>query len=217
MKHALDVALVLLILSNLSLLGSSRISACIRLSAFQGFLLGLVTLLMQEDGIPIHVLVMALATMGLKGVVFPRLLSFALREAEVRREVEPFIGFTTYMIAGTLALGVSQWLGSRLPLPAPLVSPMVVPVALFTILCGLILILSRKKALTLVLGYLVLENGIYTFGVALALKEPMVVELGVLLDVFAAVFVMGIVVFHINREFDSLDTDRLAALGDWKR
>ncbi len=216
MKDALDVALVVLILTDLALLGSSRIGACIRFSAFQGILLGFVTLAVQQGGLSVHAVVMALATVALKGVVFPKLLSFALREAEVRREVEPFIGFTTSIVVGTLALAASLWLGSRLPLPAPVVSPMVVPVALFTILCGLLLILSRKKALSQVLGYLVLENGIYTFGVALALKEPMIVELGVLLDVFAAVFVMGITMFQINREFDSLDTDRLSSLGDWR-
>jgi hydrogenase-4 component E len=88
----------------------------------------------------------------------------------------------------------------------------VVPVALSTIFTGLFLILSRRKALTQVLGYIVLENGIYIFGVALALKEPVVVELGVLLDVFVAVFIMGITVFQISREFDHTDTDRLDSL-----
>jgi hydrogenase-4 component E len=213
-KDILDIALVVLVLTNLLLLGSSRIGACIRLSAVQGVLLSLVTIAVQAEALSVHAVIMALATLGLKGVAFPRLLSLAMREAEIRREVEPIIGFTASIVLGTLAFVFSLWLGSRLPLPAPVVSPLVVPVALFTILCGLLLILSRKKALSQVLGYLVLENGIYIFGVALALKEPIVVEMGVLLDVFAAVFVMGITVFHINREFESQDIDRLSSLGD---
>jgi hydrogenase-4 component E len=90
-----------------------------------------------------------------------------------------------------------------------------VPVALFTSLAGLFLIVSRKKALTQVLGYLVLENGIYAFGVGVVQGTPMLVELGVLLDVFVAVFVMGITIFHINRQFDHIDTDQLATLKDW--
>jgi hydrogenase-4 component E len=94
------------------------------------------------------------------------------------------------------------------------VSPLIVPVALFTSLIGLFVIISRKKALTQVLGYLVLENGIYAFGVGLVHNAPLVVELGVLLDVFVAVFVMGIAIFHINRQFDHIDTDRMVLLKD---
>ena len=79
-------------------------------------------------------------------------------------------------------------------------------------LVGLFLIIGRKKALSQVLGYLVFENGIYAFGVGVAYEAPLLVELGVLLDVFVAVFVMGIAIFHIRREFDSIDTTRLETL-----
>ena len=60
-----------------------------------------------------------------------------------------------------------------------------------------------------------LENGVYLFGIGVVRGTPMLVELGVLLDVFVAVFVMGIAIFHINREFDHIDTDRLTVLRDW--
>lgn len=73
---------------------------------------------------------------------------------------------------------------------------------------------SRRKALTQVLGYLALENGVYAFGAAVALRLPALVELGILLDVFVGVFVMGIAMFHISREFDHIDTDKLQALPD---
>jgi len=60
----------------------------------------------------------------------------------------------------------------------------------------------------------VVENGVFVFGVLLTDFMPVMVEAGVLLDLFAAVFVMGIVMFHINREFSSLDTRRLSSLRD---
>ena len=66
-----------------------------------------------------------------------------------------------------------------------------------------------------VLGYLVMENGIYLFGIAVMSTMPLAIELGLLLDLFVAVFVMGIVIFHINREFDSMDTEKLCELKDW--
>jgi hydrogenase-4 component E len=65
-----------------------------------------------------------------------------------------------------------------------------------------------------VLGFLLLENGVFVFGLLLSGFMPLMVEAGVLLDLFAAVFVMGIVMFHINREFSSLDTEKLSALKD---
>jgi hydrogenase-4 component E len=73
---------------------------------------------------------------------------------------------------------------------------------------------SRRKAVTQVVGYVMLENGIYLFGLTQAEKVPFLLELGVLLDVFVGVFIMGIVVFHINREFESLDSARLTELTD---
>ena len=112
---------------------------------------------------------------------------------------------------------VALWLAARLPQPNPALSPLVVPVAFFTILMGLFLIVSRKTALSQVLGYLVMENGIYAFGVGVVEGTPMLVELGVLLDLLVAVLVMGIVVFHIGREFDHIDTDQLTVLRDWDR
>ena len=84
--------------------------------------------------------------------------------------------------------------------------------AIFLISIGLFMIISRRKALMQVIGYLVLENGIFVFGVITVVATPLLVELGVLLDAFVAVFVMGIAVFHINREFGSMDVDQLNAL-----
>ena len=147
-------------------------------------------------------------------MAFPWLLARVLRDADVHREVEPIVGYTASLLIGTLTLALSLWLSPRLPLPTKPIASLLVPVALFTMLAGLFLIVSRRKALTQVLGYLVLENGIYAFGVGLVQGTPLLVELGVLLDVFVAVFVMGIAIFHINREFDHIDTDRLAVLRD---
>jgi hydrogenase-4 component E len=73
---------------------------------------------------------------------------------------------------------------------------------------------TRTKAITQVLGYLVLENGVYIFGVLLLESTTFLVEVGVLLDLFVAIFVMGIIINHISREFTSISTDRLSTLKD---
>jgi hydrogenase-4 component E len=209
-----DVILVLLVLTNLRLLGASRLGASIRTVAVQGILLGALALLAHHDHLTVAVLIVALGGMALKGVVFPWLLFRALRQAEVQREVEPFVGSIPSLLAGIVALGGSLWLARRLSLPEPPNSSLLVAVALFSILAGLFLIIARKKAISQVLGFLVMENGIYAFGVGLVVESPLLVELGVLLDVFVAVFVMGIIIFHISREFDHIDTHELSSLRD---
>ncbi|PJB83091.1 MAG: hydrogenase, partial [Acidobacteria bacterium CG_4_9_14_3_um_filter_49_7] len=95
-----------------------------------------------------------------------------------------------------------------------LTSHFLLPSALFSLMTGLLIIVSRRKALTQVIGYLTMENGVYLFGAALAIEEPLLVEMGVLLDVFVAVFIMGITIYQINSEFDHIDTDRLSELKD---
>jgi hydrogenase-4 component E len=213
---AVEAMLVGIILTNFVLLGSSRFGSCIRVVALQGVLLGGLTLATQENAASWRTALLAASSTGLKGIVFPWLLSRALRDAEVRREVEPLVGYGLSLLVGMLGLLTALWLASRLPPPRGVpISPLAVPVALFTMLAGLLLIVSRRQALMQVLGYLVMENGIYVFGVALVHETPMLVELGVLLDVLVGVFVMGIAIFHISREFDHIDTERLRALRDW--
>ncbi len=215
MLALIDTALIVLALTSLLLLGSSRLNRCIRIVAVQGVTLGGLTLAVPGHEPSLRVVFLAVAIVGLKGVAFPWLLSRVLREAGVRREIDPAVGYVVSMLLGGLGLALSFWAGARLLLPAPPVSDLIVPVALFTTLAGLFLIITRLKALTQVLAYLVMENGIYLFGVGVVRGTPMLVEMGVLLDVFVAVFVMGIAIFHISREFDHIDTDRLNALRDW--
>jgi hydrogenase-4 component E len=218
MTSVIQPILIFVVLTNLAVLGSSRRRSCINLVAAQGILLGVLPLALPEEGHALSAIVLSLASIILKGVVFPRLLLRAERTAGVKRELQPMIGYSASILLGIMFLAFSLWLGSRLALPAPLRdsvgSQLAVPVSVFSILIGLLLIISRNKALTQVLGYLVLENGIYIFGVTLVRDQPWLVETGILLDVFVAVFVMGIAIFHISREFDHMDVDQLTVLKD---
>jgi hydrogenase-4 component E len=212
MQQWLELATVLLFLTNLVMLGLSELGACIRMVAIQGILLGLFTLIAREDVLTARLVILGVVSMGLKGFVFPFLLSRDIREAKVRREVEPFVGYAASIVAGLLMLAASMWIAARFPMLSAATSSFVIPVALSTVFAGLFLIISRRKALTQVIGYLVFENGIYMFGIAAAGEIPFLVEFGVLLDVFVAVFVMGIAINHINREFDHIDADQLSSL-----
>jgi hydrogenase-4 component E len=213
MQQWIELATVLLLLANLAMLGLSELGACVRMVAFQGILLGLFTLIVRADVLTARLVFLGVFSIGLKGFVFPFLLLRGIREAGVRREVEPFVGYAASIVAGLIMLAVSLWVAARFPVPAgPAISSFVIPVALSTVFTGLFLVVSRRKALNQVIGYLVFENGIYMFGIAAVGEIPFLVEFGVLLDVFVGVFVMGIAINHINREFDHIDADQLSSL-----
>ena len=208
-----DLLLVAVLLLGLALLGSSRLSTCIRLVALQGALISLLPAVLHGLSLGMHALVLVLAPLVAKGALIPWLLSRAIREAEVRREVEPFIGYTASLLLGALLTGAGFMVAARLPSLGG-VSGLLPACALATVLVGGLLMVSRRKAVTQVIGYLVLENGIFLFGQSLATELPALVELGVLLDLLVGVFVMGIAIFHINREFDSIAVHELTALRD---
>ncbi|MBI3986368.1 MAG: hydrogenase [Lentisphaerae bacterium] len=210
MNTWIEIAMLALLLSDMALLGLSVLSTSIGVVAFQGVLLGGFALLAQHDVLSPRLLAIAVGTVVLKGGVYPYLLRRAIQEAGIRREIQPFVGYVPSVLAGVVMMGIAVWLGHSLPLRADL--PLVVPASLMTLFTGLFLVTARKTALIQCLGYLVLENGIYTFGVAAVGEIPALVELGLLLDAFVAVLVMGIAIYRINREFDHIEADRLNVL-----
>jgi hydrogenase-4 component E len=212
MTNLIDTLMVALLLVDLWLLGTSRLHMLIRLVAFQGILLGALPALAQPATWRPSAVLLIVTSVTLKGIVFPWLLLRILRRVEMRRDLEPLISYVTSLVCGLGALVISFWLSAALPLPSPSPSGLLVPTALTTILVGLLLIVSRRRALTQVAGYLVLENGIYVLAVRLLGEVPLLVELGVLLDAFVAVFVMSIATYRINRTFDHMDVDQLTSL-----
>jgi hydrogenase-4 component E len=137
-----------------------------------------------------------------------------MRESAVSREPSPLVGFVPALGLGALGIAVAIWLGADLPLPVPGKHPLLVPTSLGTVWTGLLLLVTRRKAVAQVLGFLTLENGVFVLGLLLSDFMPAMVEVGVLLDLLAAVFVMGLVMFDIQRAFSSLDTEKLASLKD---
>jgi hydrogenase-4 component E len=210
MDSTIEIIMILLVLSDMALLGLSRLRACISIVSFQCLLLGLLVLVTHFFSITPRLIMIAAASFIIKGFVFPFLLRRAIREAGTQHESEPFVGYIMSIISGVVMLGISLWLGEKLPLLAAMSgSSLIIPAALTTLFTGLFLIIARRNALNQCLGYIILENGIYTVGIVSVVEIPFLVELGMMLDVFVAVFVMGIAIYNINREFDHLDSDRL--------
>ena len=166
------------------------------------------------DAPPWRLVLQACVNLGLKGIAFPLLMLRAVRSVDARREMEPLVGYSLSLLFGVGLLAVSLAAGVRMPLPVQGLPTLLVPSAMFTALTGLFVIVGRRSAIVQALGYLAMENGIAAFGLALAEAEPLLVEMGTLLDAFVAVFVMGITIFHIGKEFDHIDSGKLSSLKD---
>lgn len=207
----LSPLVVALLLINLVTLASSRIATVVRIVALQGVLLGAVALI-AHGRLDATGLFLASGSAALKGWLIPWILFRAMRQVAITREVEPSIGLLPSLLLGALATALAVVFGGRLPLAETRLAPLLVPASMATIVTGFILLTTRRKALSQVLGYLVLENGIFLFGLLLIHAMPFLVEAGVLLDIFVGIFVSTIIIHHINREFASLDTRRLTLL-----
>lgn len=211
MTNHLNAMLILVLVINLFTLGTSRILALIRIVALQGALLGVLPFLVHKH-VTWPAIVIAVAAIALKGIAIPAIMIRALREAQIKREVEPLVGFLPSILLGATATAFSLLFTSHLPLIEQHTGSLIVPASMATILTGFILLTTRFKALTQVVGYLVLENGIFVFGMLLIEAMPFVVEIGVLLDLFVGIFVICIITNHINAAFSSMDTRRLVTL-----
>lgn len=209
----LDNFFIVLILLNFLLLGAGRMRPVIWSAAIQGVIIGTLPLVISIH-LDAELVVSSLSAMLLKGAIIPLLLFQAIREARIRSEIEPILGFTASLLMGLLGTGFSMVFARSLPLIDDLRQSLLVPTAFTMVFTGFVLLITRRKAISQVVGFLVLENGIFLFGLTLVHAIPFLIELGALLDLFVGVFIMSIIVNHIQRTFSSLDTTKMTALRD---
>jgi hydrogenase-4 component E len=223
---AIDTLLVIVLLLNFFMLAATRLRAVVIAVAIQGVLLGPIYLLAHtghkvlvhpspgliESPSVLRMIVLAALMVAIKGYVIPSLLFRALREIDVRWQVETVIGSIPTLLIGAVGTALAMEYGRTLPLASDHTSNLVVPASLATVWVGFLILTTRRQALAQVLGYLVLENGIFIFGLLLIEAIPMLVEAGVLLDVFVGVFVMGIIIHHVSRAFPSASSEHMRVL-----
>ena len=204
----MELLLILLLLTDIALCSTGRLRVLIRVAAWQGFLLGLLTF---GKPFSFHTALLALVTIAIKAIIFPYILSRAVKKSGTLSEPKPYVGYNLSIVICAAMLGLCVLAADRMP---PGQWQLGAATAFFTMFTGLFIIISRKTAFAQVIGYLSLEGGIYAFGLSLAQEMQVEVEMGLLLDVFAAIFIMGIVIYRISSEFDHADVARLDSLND---
>ena len=210
MNSFADQLLVLCLLLNFAVLGTSRLAFSVRAVALQGVVLGVLPALVHHFSW--HLVVIVVSIIIVKGIVIPFLIINAIKKADIQREFVPFIGYIPSLVLGAVFTSVAFIFAAKLPLAPEHEGLLFVPASIATLMCGFLVLMGRRKAISQVIGYLLMENGIFIFGLLLADAMPVMVEAGALLDLLVGVFVMGIVINHISREFSSIDTSKLSAL-----
>jgi hydrogenase-4 component E len=210
-----DLSLVLVLLTGIYVVYTSRLEACIKATAIQGAALGALPFLhfaQDRSSSLTHAFLVGGSALLLKAALIPYLLLRAMRAAKVKREVQPFVSTHVSVLIAAGLVVTSFVLPPVLALPLEKVAPLYMPTAFATLLLGFLVIVTKRTAILQVVGYLLVENGAFVFGQSVAARLPFVVELGVLLDLLVGVFVMGIVIHSIGREFDHIDVEKLNLL-----
>ncbi len=207
--------LIGIVLTTFIVLGSSRIVPRIKAVAVQGALLSVMQFIMRGARFDLHGSFLLIITLVIKTIIIPVLIFRTIKGLSTNVDKEPIIGnHLLSLTAGLIAVFSFSSIKVFPIISEPGISPFLVPSALTTVLTGFLILVTKAKATNQVLGFLVLENGIFTFGMTIISEFPMMVEIGVLLDLVVGVFIMGIMIYHINKTFDNIDTRTLSVLGD---
>ena len=207
----------LIILFGLTMLyvGSmSRVEAYIKALAVQGIILFLIVIIdYGTENLP-NMLFLSAETLIVKAILIPIVLIKVVRKNGIHRELEPYIpNFFSLLITSIIfALGfyIAYWMTDN----SGAVRPFYFGVSISTLVTGFFVIMTRKKIITHVMGYMLIENGIFLLALSIAREMPFIVALGVLLDIFIAVYLLGLFVNKIQDVFAEIQIDNLSTLKD---
>jgi len=206
---------VLLIIFTITLLYlgiAHRLLTYIKILALQGILLfGIAFIALIEINV-VNLTFVLLETIVIKAIAIPLFLNYVMKRNRITRDAEPFLPNFISLIIITLIIIATFILSNAID--DSRISKIYFVVALSTLFTGLYIIVTRHKIITHVMGYLVIENGVFILSLALGNEMPVLVNLGILLDVFASVFLLGIFVNRVGDVLKDVDVDQLKSLKD---
>jgi hydrogenase-4 component E len=207
-----DACAAAIVLVGVGLAWTRSIGRSIWLVAIQSVLTGLAALSVGFATGAGHLVLGGVLAIGVKGVVVPLVLGSILRRSAVRRERHPLLGPRGSMVAAVAIVFAAGAAADGTLVDASVAAGRVVPAAIAEVLTGLLIVMTRRKALSLVVGLLVFENGIALTAFSLTYGMPLVVELGVLFDLLIAVVVAWVYARRMLDVLGTTSTDRLRSL-----
>lgn len=207
-----SVLAALILLTAFGLLVQRRIYGLLHIFALQGFFLSVSTAVVGYSAGLHHLYISALLTLTLKVIVLPYILYVLIHRLRIHKEVEEVVNIPTTMLIGIALVIYSYHLTAPIRELSDFITRSTLAVALATVMLGLLMMIIRKKAVTQIIGFLALENGLFFAATSATYGMPLVVELGVALDILIAAFIFGIFFFQIRTTFDTLDLKAMEKL-----
>ncbi|MEK7835283.1 MAG: formate hydrogenlyase [Pseudomonadota bacterium] len=208
----INLCAALLLLLAFAMLTQRRIVSLINLFAAQGVVLVLSTLVVAYSTDQGHLVYSALLTLVLKVLLLPWIMHRLIRALNVRWDVEPLINIPATMLIGIVLVIFAFNLATPISQIAGTVTKSTIGIATACILLAFLMMITRRKAVSQVIGFLAMENGLFLAATSATYGMPMVVELGIALDVLVATLLFGVFFFHIRDTFESLDIHHLEKL-----
>lgn len=194
------------------LVGQKALVVAVRLYGVQSFLLAVVAAAMAVATRRPQLFVTAGLTLVLKAFAIPWFLLRVIDRVGIRREIEPFLNVPASLLLSIVLTVVGYGVSLGLAGPQEPLAHHVAGIALSMVLVGLLLMVTRRKAVTQILALLTVENAVFLVAVGATSGMPLVVELGISFDVILAVLVLGVLLGRIVERFESMDTSRLTSL-----
>ncbi len=210
----INLLAALLLLIVFAMLAQRRILSLINLFAWQGAVLALSTFVVAYTTAQHHLYYSAALTLLLKVLLLPWLLHRLMRKLNVKWDVETLLNIPTTMLVGIALVIFAFNLAAPITQLAQGITRGLIGIALASVLLSLLMMLTRRKAVSQVVAFLSLENGLFFAATSATQGMPLVVELGIALDVLVATFIFGIFFFQIRETFDSLDITHMEKLKD---
>ena len=207
-----SVLAALILLTSFGLLVQRRMYALLHLFAWQGLFLSISTAIVGYAAGTHHLYISSVLTLLLKVILLPYILHVLIQRLQIHKEIETVVNVPTTMLIGIALVIFSYHLTAPIRELSTLVTRSTLAVALATVMIGLLMMITRRHAVTQIIGFLAMENGLFFAATSATYGMPLVVELGVALDILIAAFIFGIFFFHIRTTFDSLDVEQMARL-----
>jgi hydrogenase-4 component E len=209
----IDLFAALAAITGVWMCGVTRLHSLVWIFALQTSVLGVVAVLVGLEHASPHYFVLAAGVIGVKALAIPCFLDYTSERVGVRRDIGALLHPTLAQLAAITALGAGFFLAHQIA-PPHASAPNAAGMAVCLLLVGMLLMLTRRLAISQVIGFLVLENGIFMYALTQTQGIPLMVEMGILLDVLVGVMIAGVVIFRVNRSFEHIDVTQLRGLKD---
>ena len=192
---------------------ANRMTTYVNVLALQGIVLFCIAFLELKHINTLNLILILLETIIFKSIAVPVFLKYVLKRNHITREAEPYLPNFVSLIITTLIVVTTILLSNTME--ESYLDKMYFVVALSTLFTGLYFIATRRKIITHVMGYLIIENGVFVLSLAVGNEMPMLVNLGIMLDIFASVLILGIFLNKIGDVFKDIDVNQLTNLKDY--